>query len=459
MSVNNQEELMQVLQAGEYNNILDTPESDWLDFKKKAYATLAPHPSRVLTDEAKYELCKDVSAFANNKGGVLLIGIDEKQSEITGQQSAIKVTPVSLSVIDQAHYKRMLENNIYPIVEDVKMCWFSVASGKGLLAIVVPPNTGRLHLLRHIYDENQNKLHGVGIAKRNDDQTYMYPAEAIYDLIYRKSETAKATTLQQPTLHRTLPYDAVKNISDRLHNIRQQNEKDAERIRRQLIETNDWGTSPVLVLQAIPLNRYETLPNFYDEVKTVFSNTHPIRSMGFNLNSMGRESDTIDGAFIKSGTREAALRLDPNGTLTLVMVASDNFLGWAINKGNTTDTVKINSIVLVEVFFEFVRFVHQQLHTFGLNDWEYCVEAKNLKKNNVYLYGGAPSSFNAFDITIAQNDSYLRVFDRLKDYPEDAFKTLANAYELFALPDKVIPYASDKKVTDELIKNIDISGR
>jgi len=52
--------------------LVGTEESDQLDFKLAPYVLDAPHQ--------KWELAKDVAAFANRRGGVIVIGYSDRTS-------------------------------------------------------------------------------------------------------------------------------------------------------------------------------------------------------------------------------------------------------------------------------------------------------------------------------------------------------------------------------------------
>ena len=73
MTVSDRAELYGSLGRGRqgFEEIRETPESDWLDFKESHYW---------LDDKKhKLELAKDVSAFANSRGGVIVIGIKTRR--------------------------------------------------------------------------------------------------------------------------------------------------------------------------------------------------------------------------------------------------------------------------------------------------------------------------------------------------------------------------------------------
>lgn len=450
---------MEALETRKFDAIVGTPETYWLDFKQSCYEIMPDKPL-TLSDSGRGELCKDVAEFANNEGGVILLGVKEIKSPTTGLSVADKIKKIAVSVIDLQHYKHVLMAQVYPLINGIDMRWFADEKGDGLLAIIVPKSKIGLHILRQSYDESGKKIRGLEIPVRIDDQTYWYTAEQLSERINKQLASKLVdTSVKRPSSFTTDP-----NIIVRAHeNWQKQREKrirEARDIREQFLAMNDWLDSPVLSLQVIPDAGKERLDDFYDSIKNAFAYTKPVRNMGFNLNSFGRETDTVDGAFVKAGIRECAIRLDPNGMLTMALIASSGFLGWSVNgTSNTTDFLKINSIVLIETIFEFTKFAEEVLQPAGLTAWQYDINIRNFKKNKVALYSGRPGWAFDGDLHQASKDQYEKLIPTGQDYRTTTYQILVEIYAFFALPESAIPYVTDKKITKESIVSIDASGR
>src|SRR5260370_40605430 len=67
MSVGSQGELVEVLVRGDFERLLGTEESSWVEFKRDPYHLKTPRDC--------WELAKDVAAFANHQGGTIVIGV------------------------------------------------------------------------------------------------------------------------------------------------------------------------------------------------------------------------------------------------------------------------------------------------------------------------------------------------------------------------------------------------
>ncbi len=444
MAISNQIELLESLESGDHDLILGTPESSWLDFKRKAYESTPTALSR----KGRYELCKDVAALANEEGGVILIGVAEKLSPINGLSVADKITPLKVDSINLAHYKSIIMNHVYPLLTVVTK-WYSYSDGTGLLALIVDKKKDGLHIVKDTVEENGSGVHGLNIPLRQDDQTYIYTAEALYELMYRKHNSMPESTFLDQSDTNTAISRTIEKRNSRVSTT-------GKSIRDSLVGSLDWDELPVMIVQAVAVSGPDRLYNFFDEVANEFRNTIPIRNIGFNLNSFGYEATTTDGAFVKSGVRDIALRLDSDGTTSMAMRGNDAFLGWGVNKEGMNSRIRINSIVLVEVVFEFARFIHQTLTKHGLKSWQYTIDIRRFKEYQVCLNPGGPNALWGNELNVASKDNWLKNVPKSNDYTKDAYQILTEIYALFMLSDKVIPFSNHDSgtVTEETILSI-----
>jgi hypothetical protein len=118
-----------------------TRESDQLDFKQDLWrATHGPRPP--WTEEQ--EFAKDVAAFANQRGGVILVGVQESGGTATG------VTPIPAAVSHEQEERRLrqaLVNHQAPLAA----CDFVPVPAKPdgwYLAVVIPPSPRSPHAVQ-----------------------------------------------------------------------------------------------------------------------------------------------------------------------------------------------------------------------------------------------------------------------------------------------------------------------
>lgn len=107
-------------------------ESEQLEFKRASYGPDGDdHPER--------EFAKDVSAFANHRGGLLLIGVKERQKVAT-ELTPVQVTPEN----EERRLRRALVNYQAPLAV-CSFVWARATEGGLFIAIVVPPSVRAPH--------------------------------------------------------------------------------------------------------------------------------------------------------------------------------------------------------------------------------------------------------------------------------------------------------------------------
>jgi hypothetical protein len=448
MTLNTKANLITCLENGNFEEIIGTPESSWVDFKRAQYPTIQGRPQK-LSEYGKSELCKDVAAFANNDGGIILLGISEELSLSNGLSVASEIHEIDIANIDLAHYKQTVIERIYPLIQGIEMRWFETNPSKGILAIIIPSKNLKLHIIRQVYNEDDKRIRGIEIPVRIDDQTFIHNAESISELFCNHISllTAGESSDRGDSSHYQ---ESLNNVDP--HRV------SATESRTQLLNTLEMNDEPTIIIQAIPCSTVHRLDGFYDQIRQNFTRTSPVRSMGFNLNSIGYETTTEEGALIKAGTRPAGLRLDPNGTLTMILKADTGLLGWGVNNG-TSNQFHINPVVLVEMTYEFVRFIYSTLWDKGLESWEYYIEARNLRSGDVALAPGRPSNmFWSEHNETATSDNIAHTIESSGLNGSDTYRILEEIYSIFTLSSSSIPFLSNNEVTDDTIRSIDANG-
>jgi hypothetical protein len=82
-------------------------ESFLLDYKAEINYTL---------DKDKKELCKDVSSFANSKGGILIYGIEQEVDDNSPPKPKIDNPPIGIESPNVETIENIISNGIYPRV-------------------------------------------------------------------------------------------------------------------------------------------------------------------------------------------------------------------------------------------------------------------------------------------------------------------------------------------------------
>ncbi|MCK6442016.1 helix-turn-helix domain-containing protein [Elstera cyanobacteriorum] len=131
------------------------PEGRHLEFKRDHYGR---------NDEAKREFAADVSAFANAHGGLLLIGIEEKNgvaSEIVGVEA--RNPDILIGAIDES-----LRASIEPLIHGLRVRWIEFRENLGIVAIKVPRSWNSPHRVtvardNRFYVRDENGKHPMAV--------------------------------------------------------------------------------------------------------------------------------------------------------------------------------------------------------------------------------------------------------------------------------------------------------
>lgn len=156
-------------------------EDDSIDFKRTMYA--------VKEDQAKDELAKDVAAFANHRGGVLIIGVEDVNGRASGALPFAGGDATKRQVLS-VHAAR-----VRPLVPDLAVEWIAASPyAEGYLLIGVPASPLAPHAAGN---PNQGALRFP--VRTGSQSRYMSEAELAAKYMQRMStvatSTARAATL------------------------------------------------------------------------------------------------------------------------------------------------------------------------------------------------------------------------------------------------------------------------
>ena len=131
-SVGRREIARDLIVGGHARALLGLPEGQWVDVKSAPYDLTG--------DSGRYELAKDVSAFANGGGGLILIPgrtIDDPNGEVIDH-----VGDLSLGLVDTGQIRSILADWIYPLIEGLEV--LVIETSAGITLCDAPPAMQRL---------------------------------------------------------------------------------------------------------------------------------------------------------------------------------------------------------------------------------------------------------------------------------------------------------------------------
>jgi hypothetical protein len=444
MTVGSLPDLITALARSEIETILGTAEANWLDFKRAPYA--------LNEDKSKWELAKDVSAFANVGAGVILIGIETELDTVHRVEKAAKRRPTTAEAAKIQSIRSVVGDWIYPRVRDFDVSWYGddEQQGLGYLLLYIPAQaeTDRPFVLRRMADGEEKG--SIGIAERDGADTVWWPAERIHHQVQERVAAQPVEPAPANRIGRSPAPD------DRLSEHIQRNEA-----------AEGWDNAPVLHLQAVPPRQGQTLPNFYNRngLRGALKDPEQLRQGGWNLRSP-YEPEVDEGALVCRSPGYDLLRLDPDGLFTVTGIADTGFLCWGMDGGRFEDEpLSLNPTAIVEWVYNFFLFVNFELKVYVRGQWTYQLAAMRFKTANIGLIPGPPKQIGYIPTpTRASSDRWI------KRFPEDAtareilglgelstgheaFDALDHLYGLFGLGNDEIPFTSDDEVVvsaDEL---------
>lgn len=110
-------------------------ETEWLDFKRGD-----AHP-----DDLKCAWSEAVCGFANNQGGVFIVGIDARRDKVTGIDAACAVVPVEKLIATRSRMVDLLRSNVEPPVPGVEVEAIERTNGNGFIVCYVPESANKPH--------------------------------------------------------------------------------------------------------------------------------------------------------------------------------------------------------------------------------------------------------------------------------------------------------------------------
>jgi hypothetical protein len=448
----NIKELESIIKDGDFSKLIGESESIFFDCKREVYV--------LKNDISKYELAKDVSAFANARGGYILIGIDTKKSLKSFYDEIVAINAFKESVCNPIQYTDIVLNWIYPKLRDVEARWYPTKENpsKGIFIIEIP---------------NQPEINKPFLIKRTIQDTGKI-CEVLFGYSERKQESNDPKTVVE--LHQILR-DGL-NLDKRLQSIEtaiQDLSKPAPQIND---EFYDVEKRIYVALSAAEMNEKRAMiltcyPDIPTKLRTLFSSKHgslksilesppKIREMGFGTRVFDKAT-IMRGMFCRvTGGRRKVIDLYKDGVLIAGFEADVDFLCWGMR-----DLI-INPVALIESIYNFVQLYECVIHDMAEkpNKIYFRIDMKNLhldNEKNKLAVGNLEDIKCLFgdEIRYAPKDSW---FDSLEVELEDfelsrvAYNITEIIYVYFGLEIEDIPYTKEidgmKSIDVEQIKSI-----
>lgn len=419
-------EVTALLATGAGDELCGVSESDTVDFK----ASMDLDSPR-----GKRDLAADLAAFANGRGGIIVVGVRTRCDVVWRCEVADQVVGVRRELVTVEAVTAIARDFCYPPIRDVATHYFDVSNGRGARTSVVvisvepQPATDAPVVVDRIADASGAAMpHAVGWPIRVGDGTAWTPASRIQQLV------STALTLQA----RQLP-DAASEPADE--------------VLARMALLPEWEQWPSIAIQLRPRPAHGNIVDFYGEFRRTANQWIDIRPNGFGLRLLLQPLEP-EGATLASGIADRTrLWVTPRGVVTGVALASPEFLGWALNASENPTVIKVSPYPLIEFFAETIRFaygvVKPALDAFEM--WDIDVRAEHLMDRvpAVFVPSG-PTPASIVPHHAATTNSVARHFVGTGDWDRDAFEFISNVLGAgFGVGHDSIPFTRDGRVNPE----------
>jgi hypothetical protein len=446
------QQVLDILHNGNFEDLIGTIENEVIDFKGNLY--------QLNSTKEKLELAKDVSAFANANGGIILMGVGTSITQEHPRETIDKIRPFGRNMINTQQYEDIIADWIYPKPScEVNWAPSSHEQNKGIAYISIPESTThkKPFLVNKILDENDKVLGNiVGFFQRKGDKVDHMSAEELHHMLkdgLRFDEHLSHLSVAKPS-EKVIPDE---NLSEKINT----------RINSamQVVGLQD---STTYCLAVFPLQHIE-IPSLFEkrdsDIVKLIENPPELRYAGFDL-STDSPSKIINGELRRVVIKPyKLLEVWQDGTIIFVADGDEGYLCWG--DYSMKEFLRINTIALIESVYLFILFVKQIYEAANCSPQriEVRLELQNIPSEKKY---GLPKYMPGSIRWYANVDLVAATFGELvvnkelhwgKTSAEAlAYQIVADFYAKFGMEHEFIPYTREEsgaKVIDpEQIKAI-----
>lgn len=207
------ESIKRIIDSHAYGSLIGRHEDAWLEAKGGS-------PYNLETPEGRYELAKDVAAFANATGGIIIVGLQTTRQENTQTDEITDYDLCLQGAFNSDRYTSLITEYIHPSIEGISVYWAPVNTEgtHGLGIIEVPPqNPDRQYfLIANVVDAGSKiKQFVFGIVRRNESSNDPFTITQLYQYTQKgKSSFAQALTRIEDKLNVVLAQGKHIDTSD-----------------------------------------------------------------------------------------------------------------------------------------------------------------------------------------------------------------------------------------------------
>lgn len=449
------EQLDAIVANGDFAALIGASESAWLECKGQPY--------QVANDEAKRELAKDVSSFANASGGRLIIGLQTKPSATHFGDEIEKVRPFAQGLVNTTQYAAVLDAWVYPAISGVTVVWLPTKDdpAKGVVVITIPPQSpsSKPHLVTKTFDGAKHSETLIGYAERKGDASKPLGIAELqaalraglnYDALV-SSRFEALETLVKSTIA-PAPVAPQKKLSE---------ETIKQRIKTAAMHgTIGDGRHILLSAVSTPPGQLKTIfASSADSIRRQLENPPRLRVYGWDL-SHHDQAKIMKGEAIRvtDGDRKV-LDLYRDGMMVAAAPADGSFLAWG-----REEKQRLHPLALIEYVYSFLKFYSLVLKDFATPPSTILIQAelhhmhldKTISMLGPHGHQSMSQQFGMHDKPAPEDDGTVQIDVAAEDFDARVcvFAIVREIYLWFGIEEDKIPYFK----TEEGVRQLDTEG-
>lgn len=370
-------ELKQVIDSSDFNKLIGEVEGQLFDVKGQPYRFEDG-------SDAKREFSKDVAAFANTGGGVILIGMHTTTGPLHTGEEIDEIRPIPGANFEPDQYRKILAEWLYPQPTGVEILWtpFGPDAAKGVGTIFIPLQDDRAKpfLIKRVIGENKKSTElMIGYVERRIEGTEVRTTAEIHHALklgfsFEWELLGRIANLESLIEQHFSAKAATESLEQREETLK-------KRIARLIDEANDMKEQRNFVLSVIPTEHAELRTIFSDRpdsIKRQLETPRGLRLNGWDLRT-GDQAKFIRGELIRVEGYRSIIDLYRDGTFIFNGLIDRNFLAWS-DEANA----RLHPLALAEVVINFARFYRLVLDDFRIapSHLEFRMDLRNIWLGN-----------------------------------------------------------------------------
>lgn len=272
-------QIVDALARNDAVHLIGAVETEQVDFKLSPYV--------LNQNYQKWELAKDIAAFANRRGGVIVVGVRAERGVNEIVERAVEIRVVRKTIVDLQQHRGVIDSWIYPRPVGIDLRWYPPEMGEefGLLLIEVPPqrDDNMPFIVREMVDAQGTFPGAVGIPRRDGERIVWDSPSDIYRQISRTGVSSEVEAARDSAV--------LERSEARVEEIEQ---------------TQGWDGRPTYFIQALPPRGVE-LQGFYSDLRRGITEHQILREDGFATPWRYLTVTTLNGGWFAHRTDIATL--------------------------------------------------------------------------------------------------------------------------------------------------------